>query len=138
MDSCFRRNDRGILMDVPKQVEYWWVSSDEDFAAAQSLLEKGHLRHCLFFAHLAIEKMLKAHVTKQTKDIPPRIHNLIRLAEIADPKLDAERAEFLREFGIYQLEGRYPDFEQVPVDSDLAQYEISRAKEMLIWLKKQL
>ena len=126
------------MVNVPKQVEYWRVSSDEDFAAAQSLLEKGHLRHCLFLAHLAVEKMLKAHVTRQTKEVPPRIHNLTRLAEIANLKPDAEQAEFLREFGIYQLEGRYPDFEQVPADSDLAQYEVSRAKEMLIWLKKQL
>ena len=126
------------MIDVQKQIDYWQTSSDEDFAAAESLLEKGHLRHCLFFAHLAIEKMLKAHVTRQTKDVPPRIHNLVRLAEIAKLKLDSEQEEFLREFGIYQLEGRYPDFEQVPVDLGLARDEVSRAREMLIWLKKQL
>ena len=126
------------MVDVPKQIEYWRTSSDEDFAAAESLLEKGHLRHSLFFAHLAIEKMLKAHVTRQTKDIPPRIHNLIRLAEIAKLNLDAEQEGFLREFGAYQLEGRYPDSEQVSVDPGFAQDEISRAKEMLAWLKKQL
>ncbi len=126
------------MVDVQKQIDYWQTSSNEDFAAAESLLEKGHLRHCLFFAHLAIEKMLKAHVTRQTKDVPPRIHNLVRLAEIANIKLDSERVEFLREFGIYQLEGRYPDSEQVSVDSDIVRDEISRAKEMLIWLKTQL
>lgn len=126
------------MIDVQKQIDYWQTSSNEDFAAAESLLEKGHLRHCLFFAHLAIEKMLKAHVTRQINDIPPRIHNLVRLAEIAKLKLDSEQEEFLREFSIYQLEGRYPDFEQVSVDSGLAQDEISRAKEMLIWLKSQL
>ena len=71
------------MVDVPKQIEYWRTNSDEDFAAAQSPLEKGHLRHSLFFAHLAIEKMLKAHVTRQTKDVPPRSHNLIRLAKLA-------------------------------------------------------
>ena len=80
--------------------------------AAESLLEKGHLRHCLFFAHLAIEKMLKAHVTRQTKDVPPRTHNLIRLSEIAGLKLNPEQEQFLRKFGVYQLEGRYPDSEQ--------------------------
>lgn len=126
------------MIDVKKQIDYWQTSSNEDFAAAESLLEKGHLRHCLFFTHLAIEKMLKAHVTRQINDIPPRIHNLVRLAEIAKLKLDSKQDEFLREFSIYQLEGRYPDFEQVPVDSGLAQDEISRAKEMLIWLKNQL
>jgi len=126
------------MVDVRKQVDYWRTSSDEDFAAAESLLEKSHLRHCLFFAHLAIEKMLKAHVTRQTEDVPPRMHNLVRLAEIGGLKLDTERQEFLREFGVYQLEGRYPDSEQISLDLDVAGVEISRAREMLEWLKKQL
>lgn len=126
------------MVDVLKQINYWKTSSDEDFAAAESLLEKGHLRHSLFFAHLAVEKMVKAHVTRQTKEIPPRIHNLIRLAEMAELKLDDERREFLREFGAYQLGGRYPDSVQVSVDPGLARNEISRAREILIWLKKQL
>jgi HEPN domain-containing protein len=125
-------------MDVQKQVDYWVASSDEDFAAAESLLEKGHLRHSLFFAHLAIEKMLKALVTKQTKDIPPRIHNLVRLAEIADLKLDQEQELPLREFGVYQLQGRYPDSEEVSLGSSFANEEISRARRMLSWLKRQL
>ena len=125
-------------MDVSKQIDYWVTSSDEDFAAAKSLLEKGHLRHSLFFAHLAIEKMLKALVTKRTKDIPPRIHNLVRLAEIADLKLDQEQELSLREFGVYQLQGRYPDSEEVSLGSSFAKQEISRARRMLSWLKKRL
>ena len=125
-------------MDVRRQIDYWRTSSDEDFAAAESLLEKGHLRHCLFLAHLAVEKMLKAHVTRQTVEIPPRTHNLIRLVEIAELKLDSEQKEFLLEFGVYQLEGRYPDSEQVPFVLSLAREEMSTAKEMLTWLKKQL
>ena len=125
-------------MDVQKQIEFWKASAEEDFAAAESLLEKGHFRHCLFFAHLAVEKMLKAHVTRQTSDIPPRIHNLVRLAEIAGLKLELEQENFLREFGIYQLEGRYPDSEQISPDLDAAREEVSRAREMLKWLKAQL
>ena len=130
----------GILeaMDVQKQIDYWRTSSDEDFAAAESLLEKGHLRHCLFFAHLAIEKMLKAHVTRQTNDVPPRIHNLVRLAEIACIKLDPKQQQFMEEFGVFQLEGRYPDSEQVWLDLDVTRGEVLRAREMLEWLKKQL
>jgi HEPN domain-containing protein len=79
------------MVDVAKQIDYWRTGGDEDFAAAESLLEKGHLRHCLFFAHLAVEKMLKAHVTSQTKDVPPRIHNLIRLAKMAGLSPDSEQ-----------------------------------------------
>jgi len=125
-------------MDAGKQIEFWKTSGDEDFAASKALLEKGHLRHCLFFAHLAVEKMLKAHVTRQTKDIPPRIHNLIRLTEIACLTLDAEQEEFLREFGVYQLEGRYPDSEQIPLEKDFVRSEISKAEEIIKWLKNQL
>lgn len=125
-------------MDVGKQIDYWRSSSEEDFAAAESLLEKGHFRHCLFFAHLAIEKMLKAHVTRKTNDIPPRIHNLLRLAEIADLKLDPEQQQFLREFGVYQLEGRYPDSEESVIPSSLVKEEIAGASRMLSWLTKQL
>ena len=125
-------------MDVRKQINYWRTSSDEDFAASESLLEKGHLRHSLFFVHLAIEKMLKAHVTRQMEDVPPRTHSLVRLAEIAGLKLGAEQKEFLREFGVYQLEGRYPDSEQVLSDLSIARGEILRARDILKWLKKQL
>ena len=126
------------MVDVPKQIEYWRTGSDEDFAAAQSLLEKGHLRHSLFFAHLAVEKMLKAHVTRQTKDIPPRIHNLIRLAEIAKLSLEPEQASFLSRFDMFQLEGRYPESSHIIIDLKAAKERLALAGEILKWLKAQL
>lgn len=125
-------------MNARKQIDYWRTSAGEDFMAAESLLEKGHFRHSLFFAHLAIEKMLKAHVTRQTSDIPPRIHNLVRLAEIAELSLDPEKTESLHEFGVYQLEGRYPDSEQIVLDLQTAKTELSEAREIFEWLKTQL
>jgi HEPN domain-containing protein len=125
-------------MDVQKQIEFWKVSAEEDFAAAESLLENGHLRHCLFFAHLAVEKMLKAHVTRQTNDIPPRIHNLVRLADIAGLSLNPEQESFLSRFDVYQLEGRYPDSIQVRLDLKSARRKLDSAEEILKWLKAQL
>ncbi len=125
-------------MDVQKQIDFWRTSGDEDFAAARSLLEKGHLRHCLFFAHLSLEKMLKAHVTRQTKDIPPRIHNLARLAEVAKLSLRPEQEDFLSRFDVYQLEGRYPDSAQIPLDLKSAREKLASSEEMLKWLKAQL
>jgi uncharacterized protein (UPF0332 family) len=58
-------------MGIDEQVEYWETGSAEDLAAAESLLEKGHLRHCLSCAYWALEKMLKALVTQRTKGVPP-------------------------------------------------------------------
>jgi HEPN domain-containing protein len=125
-------------MDVEKQIEYWKTGSDEDFAAAQSLLEKGHLRHSLFFVHLALEKMLKAHVARKINDIPPRLHNLIRLAEIAEISIEPKTSGFLRSFDMYQLEGRYPDYGKVILDSKIAKEKLSTAGEILKWLKAKL
>lgn len=125
-------------MDVKQQMQYWVVSSEEDFAAAQSLLDKGHLRHCLFFTHLAIEKMLKAHVVKVTQEVPPKIHDLLRLSRIAELTLTEAQQNLLLEFRVYQLEGRYPDSQQMPLDDAFVKSELIRMKEILEWLKTQL
>jgi HEPN domain-containing protein len=54
-------------MDVQKQIDYWRKGAEEDIAAAGALVEKQHPRQALFFGHLAIEKMLKAHVARTLK-----------------------------------------------------------------------
>ena len=97
-----------------------------------------NFRHCLFFAHLALEKTLKAHVVRGTYDVAPRIHNLVRLAHLAGLKLDNERERFLRRFDLHQLEGRYPDSEHVALHDSLARQELQTATEVLEWLKTQL
>ena len=101
-------------------------------------MEKGHLRHALFFAHLAIEKVLKAHVSRKTADVPPRIHNLVRLAELAGLALDVERADFLRRFNLYQLEGRYPETSEATLDAETASERLTSAKEAIEWLTARL
>lgn len=125
-------------MDLDKQFDYWTTGSGEDIAAAETLVEKGHPRHGLFFAHLALEKMLKAHVVRCTCDVPPRIHNLVRLAQIAGLRPGDERQRFLRRFDLYQLEGRYPDSPQTGISTNLARQELQKAAEVLQWLKTQL
>jgi HEPN domain-containing protein len=125
-------------MDVQEQIAYWTTGSQEDFDAAGSLLEKGHFRHCLFFAHLAIEKLLKALVVHRTKKEPAKIHNLIRLAKLAQLQLDKDREDLLREFGQYQLEGRYPDSQQLQLSDRYVQQELNRTQEILEWLRQQL
>jgi HEPN domain-containing protein len=72
--------------------------------------------------------MLKAHVTKRTKDIPPRTHNLVRLAELAQLELDPDQFGSLREFNLCQLEGRYPDDEPVSIGLGLTRKEIQKAE----------
>ena len=124
-------------MDIQKQIAYWTKSSREDLAAAKSLLEKGHLRHALFFGHLAVEKEIKARVTRRIGEVPPKTHNLIRLAEIAGLALTETQWEFLREFNLYQMEGRYPDAGMPAISKCAAAAELRRAEEFLEWLTAQ-
>jgi predicted nucleotidyltransferase len=50
------------MVDMARQANYWRQSSDEDWEVAQELVGNGRTRHGLFFAHLALEKLLKAFV----------------------------------------------------------------------------
>ena len=92
----------------------------------------------LFFAHLALEKLLKAHVCRALSDLPPRIHALLRLAERANlPQSEAQRL-FLARFDRYQLEGRYPELLPAPPTVDLAREELKQAQEVFEWLNRLL
>ena len=116
-------------MDVQKQVDYWTTGSQEDLAAAQSLLEAGHYRHALFFAHLAVEKSLKAHVTRQMLAMPPKSDDLARLALLAELDLSAEQKGWLRELNMFQVAGLYPDTAQAVIDRPATEPRVSQARE---------
>jgi HEPN domain-containing protein len=64
------------MIDISKQIAYWQSGAKEDWDATQDLIKKGRVRHGLFFAHLALEKILKALVCQQTQALAPRTHNL--------------------------------------------------------------
>ncbi len=67
--------------------------------------------HALFFSHLVLEKLCKAHWVKtNTANTPPKIHNLITLASQANLQLTVADVGFLGQMNQFQLEGRYPDY----------------------------
>jgi len=69
----------------------------------------------------AREKMLKAHVTAATRSMPPRIHDLLRLAELGGVMLSQEQRDSLASLQKYAIEGRYPDAQLAPLGSDEVQ-----------------
>jgi HEPN domain-containing protein len=126
------------MIDVEKQVAYWRESAAEEWVVTHDLLEKGHLRHCLFFAHLTLEKILKALVCRKTRDLAPRMHDLLRLATLAGLSLEESNRDLLKMFGVYQMEGRYPDvFPQAP-DLDLTRKRLGEAERIYRWLMNLL
>ena len=65
-----------LEMDIQKQIEYWIKTAEDDLVSAGLLIQNERYLHGLFFCHLCIEKSIKAHVVKETNQIPPKLHNL--------------------------------------------------------------
>ena len=98
-------------MDKQDYIEYWKTSAGKSWKAARHLFEKSDYVESLFFAHLTIEKILKAHWVKDNpSDFPPRIHNLRRLAEQTNLDLETLHFALLEQLNTFQIEGRYPDY----------------------------
>jgi HEPN domain-containing protein len=122
------------MIDIDRQIAFWRDSADEDLAVAHDLVRRNRIRHGLFFAHLALEKALKAHVCRVTQDIAPRLHNLVRLAELAELDLQPAQVDILAEMNSFSIEGRYPDTLSSPPSQDEAQHYMTQADEVFQWL----
>jgi HEPN domain-containing protein len=125
-------------MDIQKQIEYWCTSSDEDWEVAAKLVKDGSIRHGLFFAHLALEKRLKALVCQNTQDIAPRIHNLPRLCQVAGLTLKPDHTDILADMNQFNIEGRYPEFHISQPSQQEALGYLTKSEEVLLWLTHQL
>lgn len=64
----------------------------------------------LFYGHIVIEKILKAFVILETKKEPPKIHNLLRLIELAKLDLDEPTLKYLATVNTFNIRARYEDY----------------------------
>jgi HEPN domain-containing protein len=122
------------LINTQKHIEYWRDSALSDIDTAELLFNKNKLKESLFFCHLTIEKILKAHYTKVYNEVPPKTHSLYYLVEknaiLTDENL-------LKLFGIlmrYQMEGRYPEYKPGVLSKERTLEIIKKTKEVLKWL----
>jgi len=85
------------MVNIDKHISHWRNGAEEDFEVADQLIRSGKIRHGLFFLHLTLEKILKAHVCLNSGDIAPNLHNLSRLAELSGITFRQEHSDFLAE-----------------------------------------
>ncbi len=90
------------------------------------------------FCTYQLEKILKAHVCKKTLDLAPRIHNLVRLAEIASLELNQNQLDFLAELNTFNIEGRNPESLLPPPTLTEAKMYLRQTEEIYQWLMNQL
>jgi HEPN domain-containing protein len=89
--------------------------------------------------HLSIEKQLKAIVAESQEEMPPKIHNLIRLSELGDLDIPIEFRQFVEELNSVSIPTRYPEnFAQLSkrLDKAYAKKCLSQTEKFLQWLKQ--
>lgn len=130
-----------MQQNIQKTIKYWLNGSAKDFEAAERLFENKLYPQSLFFYHLSVEKILKAVVMKRTGKMPPFIHDLHRLAEIAKIKLTKDREEILEKIFTFNITGRYADekfeFYRKYNDKEFAEKYLKITEELLLWLKEE-
>ena len=98
-------------MTKDEHIKYWRKSAQHDLESADSIFDSGRYDWCLFVGHLALEKILKAiFVERNDNNMPPQVHNLVRLAELSKVELDEEQKLFLDKINDFNLQSRYPDY----------------------------
>lgn len=116
------------MLTKQEHIEYWKKTAASDWKVVQQLFEVKSYVQSLFFAHLVLEKLLKANWVKDnTGNYPPRIHNLVILASKTSLQFNEDEVVFLGRMNDLQLEGRYPDY----IKSIHKRYKLKEATQIL-------
>jgi len=135
------KSGRVKSMNKKQHIEYWLISAAHDLEAAETLFQNQKYDWCLFVGHLVIEKVLKAFYVRDSGEIPPKIHNLVKLAESSVLPLSDEQKQLLGETNRFNIEARYPeykyDFYRLCTKEFTEEY-FSKIKELYQWLLLQM
>ena len=127
-------------MKKEELIAYWTKSADRDFKTMNNLFEKKDYNWSLFIGHLVIEKLLKAYYVKKNDDLPPFVHNLVRLAEKAELQLDEDQKDMLVTVTTFNIRARYDDYKlefYKTCTKKFTESWIKKIKGFRKWIKKQ-
>ena len=116
--------------------ERWTNQALYDLDTARAMLSTGRRLYVLFCCQQAVEKSLKGIISERTQEHPPRLHNLVRLAERASLSLQSEVEDRMRMLSNYYIESRYPEelASLGEIDQGLAAEVLTHTEEILEWL----
>lgn len=121
-----------------KDTENWIALATYDLDTAQHMLNTGRYLYVIFLCHLALEKILKAHVTEVTNSIPAKTHDLIYLIKKSQIILPDEYLDFVGKLNNASIPTRYPeDLNRALKDypEPIAAQYFKQTTEVFKWLK---
>ena len=119
----------------------WSLQADYDMDTAQYMFDGGRYFCCIFLCHLSIEKALKGLYRARLKSDPPKVHDLLFLANRAQVAPPPEVKDLLYELDGLSVPTRYPDeLREMALTYNVRSTEpmLARARKALQWLKAQL
>ena len=100
-------------MEKKEHMQYWIDSAFRDWEVVKDLVKAGKYMYALFFAHLTIEKLLKAHwENEHDGSYPPRLHNLTALYDQIKFELQSNFTNELPVITSWNIEARYQDYKE--------------------------
>lgn len=91
-------------------VSYWIKTAKHDHETMHGLYDIKRYSDSLFFGHIVLEKILKAHYVGNNGKSAPRIHDLVRLGELGKVSLTDEELLYLKDINNFNIASRYPDY----------------------------
>ncbi len=127
-------------MSKEESINHWFEAAERDSLTADDMYKLGHYSWSLFLWHLVIEKIIKCLIVKKGKEVL-LVHDLVRLASIAELSLTEEQKLILREITTFNIEARYDDYKEQFYKKATREYAAiwrGNSKEMYKWIKEQL
>jgi HEPN domain-containing protein len=124
---------------VRKDTVNWIALADYDIETARHMFTTERYLYVIFLCHLALEKILKAHVAEFTQSVPIKTHDLIYLVKKCELELPEKYLEFIGKINTASIPTRYPDDLQRSLKEypkSVAKDYLSQTVELIEWLKR--
>jgi HEPN domain-containing protein len=123
--------------------KYWIELAEYDLETAKAMQATGRYLYVGFMCHQVVEKALKALIAKSSASLPPKIHNLNRLAMQSgvDVFLDDKHMALLDVLSPLNIEARYPSYREklvAQLGEDFCREMIVETEDMMLWIKAKL
>lgn len=119
----------------------WADQALYDLDTARAMQKSGRYRYVLFCCQQALEKALKSLIVKRTSELAPRVHNLLRLAEVAALSLDDEQRTFYGDLSNYYIQMRYPEEIEafgIRITERASRQVLDEVEKQMLWLRSML
>jgi len=125
------------------KAKYWLRLCDEDVKSIKVNLKGKRYLLVGFLCHLIAEKSLKAVIAERTNEIPPKIHNLVRLSELAGlaNDLSVSQIDLLARLSRMHIDGRYAEYKESirkTLSPEICKTLVAETEAFLCWIKNKL